>query len=162
MEKLYENSETGCCPRFNPEPWNEKEVSFDGKLFLKDKVKTFLHIPINFGGVMVKNVEQIKNANALPQTPLMLYDSSSAFGAEIFIAVSKEIPSRETVKVPGKFLSKVFEGSFKDSGKWIKEMRAYAKSKGIQPGKMYFFYTTCPKCAEHYGKNYVVIFSKID
>ncbi|MDD5147952.1 MAG: hypothetical protein PHH08_00635 [Candidatus ainarchaeum sp.] len=162
MEKLYENSETGCCPRFDPAPWNEKEVSFEGKLFLKDKVKAFMHIPLNFGGIMVKNMEAIKNADALVEKPLMLYDSKSAFGADIFIEVTKEISGRETVKMPGKFLSKVFEGNFKDSGKWIKEMQSFVKSKGKIPEKMYFFYTTCPKCAEHYGKNYTVIFAKIE
>ncbi|MDD5163256.1 MAG: hypothetical protein PHD95_03550 [Candidatus ainarchaeum sp.] len=162
METLYEDSETGCCPKFDPVPWDEKEVSFEGKLFLKDRVKTFLHIPINFGGIMVKDMGLIQKADALAEKPLMLYDGDSLFGADIFIAVSKEIPGKETVKVQGKFLSKVFEGNFKDSGKWVKEMQAYVKSKGIQPGKMYFFYTTCPKCAEYYGKNYVVIFSKID
>jgi len=26
---------------------------------------------------------------------------------------------------------------------------------------MYFFYTTCPKCAEFYGKNYTVILAKV-
>ena len=28
MDKLYEESETGCCPRFDPEPWDGKEVTF--------------------------------------------------------------------------------------------------------------------------------------
>ena len=161
MEKLYDDSETGCCPRFNPEPWNEKEVSFEGKIFLKDRVKAFMHIPMNFGGVIVKDMEIIKNADVLAQKPLMLYDSNSLFGADIYIEVSRGIPGKETAKIQGKFLSKVFEGHYKDSEKWTKEMRAFVKSKGKQPGKMYFFYTTCPKCAEHYGKNYTVIFAKI-
>jgi len=26
MEKLYEHAETGCCPRFDPGPWDDKEV----------------------------------------------------------------------------------------------------------------------------------------
>jgi len=26
---------------------------------------------------------------------------------------------------------------------------------------MYFFYTTCPTCAKHYGKNYVVGVAKV-
>lgn len=56
MDKLYENSETGCCPRFNPEPWDGKEVTFKDKLFLKEHIRTFLHIPLGFGKVMVKNV----------------------------------------------------------------------------------------------------------
>ena len=58
MDKLYEQSETGCCPRFNPEPWDEKEISWQDRLFLKDRVRSFLHIPLNFGKVMVKNLEK--------------------------------------------------------------------------------------------------------
>jgi NMD protein affecting ribosome stability and mRNA decay len=27
-------------------------------------------------------------------------------------------------------------------------------------GEMYFFYTTCPKCARKYGKNYVAILAQ--
>ena len=28
--------------------------------------------------------------------------------------------------------------------------------RGREAGTVYFFYTTCPKCLEVYGKNYVV------
>jgi len=31
-----------------------------------------------------------------------------------------------------------------------------AKNAGKIPGKVFFFYTICPKCAKIYGKNYVV------
>ena len=62
MDKLYENSETGCCPRFNPEPWDGKEVTFHDKLFLKEHIRTFLHIPLGFGKVMVRTTEKIKAA----------------------------------------------------------------------------------------------------
>jgi hypothetical protein len=37
-----------------------------------------------------------------------------------------------------------------------------AKSKGLNITKEYMWYTTCPKCAKKYGKNYVVIVGKID
>lgn len=43
MDKLYEQSETGCCPRFDPAPWDEKEISLKDKLFLKDHVRSVLH-----------------------------------------------------------------------------------------------------------------------
>ncbi|MDD5616550.1 MAG: hypothetical protein PHH85_10155 [Candidatus Methanoperedens sp.] len=36
-------------------------------------------------------------------------------------------------------------------------MEKYVRSKGKYPKKMYFFYTTCPKCAEYYGANLNVI-----
>ena len=59
MDKLYKEAETGCCPRFNPEPWDEKEVTFQDKLFIKDHVISFFHIPLNFGKVMTRNLEKI-------------------------------------------------------------------------------------------------------
>ncbi len=161
MDKLYEDSETGCCPRFNPEPWENKEIVWKDKLFLKDRVRSFFHIPLNFGQVMVKNVEKIKNADALPPEPLMLSDENSLFGADIYIHTSKAVPDSEMTKVSGTFLTKVFEGGYNNMGKWVKEMKDYVKSKGKEMKKMYFFYTTCPGCAKHYGKNYVVILAEV-
>ena len=84
MDKLYENSETGCCPRFNPEPWDEKEIAWQNKLFIKDQVRSFAHIPLGFGKVMVKNMEMIKEADALNPQPLMLSDEHSAWKTNIF------------------------------------------------------------------------------
>ena len=42
MDKLYEQSETGCCPRFNPEPWDEKKVTWQDNLLLKTMSGVFL------------------------------------------------------------------------------------------------------------------------
>lgn len=161
MEKLYKDSETGCCKRFDPGPWNEKEVAFHEKLFLKDRVAGIFHIPLNFGRVMVKNMEKIQKAGALAREPLMLSDENSLWGSDIYIAVEKEVPGAETRRISGSFLAKVFEGPYSGMGKWIKEMEAFVKSKGKTAKKMYFFYTTCPKCAKAYGKNYTVILAEI-
>lgn len=161
MGKLYENSETGCCPRFDPEPWEEKEIIWEDKLFLKDQVRSIFHMPLNFGKVMVKNMEKIREADALPPQPLMLSDEKSPWGSDIYINVKKEVPGAEMTEISGTFLTKVFEGPYKNTKKWIKEMRTFVKSKDRKMKKMYFFYTTCPKCAKYYGKNYVVILAEI-
>ena len=161
MDKLYEQSETGCCPRFDPEPWDEKEIAFQNKLFIKDHVRSFLHIPLNFGKVMVKNMERIQKADALAPEPLLLSDENSLWGADVYIAVSKDVPGAEMARISGTFLTKVFEGPYKNAGMWAKEMKGYVKSKAKEIRKMYFFYTTCPKCAEFYGKNYTVILAKV-
>jgi hypothetical protein len=161
MDKLYEDSETGCCPRFNPEPWDEKEVTFQDKLFVKDHVRSFFHIPLNFGKVMVRNMERIQQAGALVPVPVMLSDEKSLWGADIYIAVAKEVPGAEMAKVSGTFLTRVFEGPYTYIRHWIKAMKAYVESKARKIEKMYFFYTTCPKCAEFYGKNYTVILAKV-
>lgn len=161
MDKLYENSETGCCPRFNPEPWDEKEIAWQNKLFIKDQVRSFAHIPLGFGKVMIKNMEMIKEADALNPQPLMLSDEQSAWRTNIFIGVSKDVPDAEMVKISGRFLTKVFEGHYKNMKKWIKEMEIYVKSKNKDIKKLYFFYTTCPHCAKVYGKNYVVLLAEV-
>lgn len=160
MDKLYD-SETGCCPRFNPQPWDEKEVVFKDKLFIKDHVTSFLHIPLNFGKVMVKNMERIVKADALALEPLLLSDENSLWGADIYIAVSKEVPGAEIARISGTFLAKVFEGPYKNVRKWVKEMMSYVQSQKKSLQKLYFFYTTCPKCAAHYGKNYIVLLAKV-
>ena len=161
MEKLYKESETGCCLRFNPEPWDEKEITWRNKLFLKDHVRSIFHIPLNFDKVMVKNMEKIKEASALSPEPLMLSDENSLFGADIYIAVKKDVSGAKMEKISGNFLTKVFEGPYKNIGKWVKEMKSYVKAKGVEIKKMYFFYTTCPKCAKVYGKNYTVILAEV-
>jgi len=161
MDKLYEDSETGCCPRFNPEPWQEKEVIWQEKMFIKDHVRSFLHIPLGFGKMMVKNAEKIKAADALLPEPIMLSDEKSLWGSDVYIGVSKEVPQAENVRISGNFLTKVFEGPYQNTGKWVKEMKAFVKARAKEMKKLYFFYTTCPKCAKVYGKNYTVILAEV-
>jgi len=161
MEKLYEQAETGCCPRFDPGPWDDKEVVLDNRLFVKDRVRSFLHIPLNFGKVMVRNMERIQAAGAVESKPLMLSDENSLWGADIYIAVSKDVPGAEMANISGTFLSRVFEGPYKDVRKWVAQMKDAVASKKKTLKKLYFFYTTCPKCAQAYGKNYVVLLAKV-
>jgi len=160
MEKLYD-SETGCCKRFDPAPWDAKEVKWKDKLFLKDHVTSIFHIPLNIDSVMARDMEKIAKAGALAPEPVMLFDEKSLWGSDIYIAVSKEVPGARMERISGTFLTKVFEGGYPDMGKWIKEMEAYVASEKKQMKKMYFFYTTCPNCAKAYGKNYVVIVAQI-
>ncbi len=161
MDKLYKDSETGCCKRFNPEPWEGREIIWKDKLFVKDHVRSIFHIPLNFGKVMVKNMEKIGKAGALPDQPLMLSDEKSLWGSDIYIAVSRNVPDAEMTEITGTFLSRVFEGPYKNAGKWVKEMREYVKTKNREIKKLYFFYTTCPACAKYYGKNYTVLLAEI-
>ncbi len=161
MNTENEINETGCCPRFNPAAWEEKEITWSDKLFVKDKVWSILHIPLNFGQVIVRNMEKIQKAGATANEAIVLSGEESMWGSNIYIAVEKDFPGSDAVKISGTFLTKVFEGPYKDMGKWIKDMNSFVISKGKTAKKMYFFYTTCPKCAKVYGKNYVVILAEV-
>ncbi|MFC1698272.1 hydrolase [Nanoarchaeota archaeon] len=156
--------ESGCCPKFNPKLWDKKTKVFKDKLFVKDHVTSFLHIPLNFGKVMIRNMNKIWNAKASPKKwseNILLSDEKSLWGSDIYIGVSKKVPNATNVKVSGTYLTKVYEGPYKDMSKWIKDMKAYVLSKKKTIKKILFFYTTCPKCAKFYGKNYVVLLAKV-
>ena len=43
----------------------------------------------------------------------------------------------------------------------MKDFENQAKSKGLSVKKVYMWYTTCPKCAKKYGKNYVAVVGEL-
>ncbi|MFC1693242.1 hydrolase [Candidatus Latescibacterota bacterium] len=137
-----------CCPRFNPDPWDEKEIGWEDKKFVKDRVRSIFHIPINFGMVMKRNVELIEAADAKPEKMVVLSDENSLWGADVYIGVTKDVLSAKMTTISGTFLSKVFEGSYREMKQWIDEMKQYVASEDKKLKKLYFYYTTCPKCAK--------------
>ena len=152
---------TGCCDPFNPEPWQDKEVVWKDKMFVKDHIVSFFHIPINMAKKIIKNIDLIEKAGAKAPIQLMLTDEKSLWGADIYINVAKDVPGAKIDRLSGVFLTKVFEGPYSNAGKWAKETEEWVKSKGKELKKMYFSYTTCPKCAKVYGKNYVIVLAQI-
>ena len=154
-------SETGCCPRFNTEPRDEKEIIWKDKLFIKDKVNSVFHIPINFSKVIIKNMEKIEKAGAKNPDNIMLSDEMSLWSSSLHIAVDKPLSDSQMEKISGIFLSKSFKGPYHHAGKWAKEMKTFVESKGKSVKKLFFWYTTCPKCAKVYGKNYTVLFAQV-
>jgi hypothetical protein len=149
-----------CCPKFDPGPWDHKEIVWDRKKFVTDHVHSIFHIPLNFGQVMQRNVARIEAADAQSEEMVVLSDEKSPWGADVYIHVTKDVPDSKMTTLGGIFLSKVYEGSYNNMGKWVRDMKLYVQSEGRKLEKLYFYYTTCPKCAKKYGKNYVVILAK--
>ena len=157
-----DTSETGCCPKFDPTGWNKQEVSFENKLFVKGKTRSFLHVPLNMGKMYKELFGAIKESGAeIDNRYLILSHDPSAWRGEHLIAVKREVPGHEMKRLTGTFLTKVYEGSFKNMRNWMKDLESYVSEQNKKMKKMYFFYTTCPKCAKHWDKNYVVGFAEI-
>jgi len=150
-----------CCPRFDPEPWDNQELVWEGKRFVKDRVMSFLHIPLNFGSVMKRNVAKIEAAGAKADEMIVLSDENSIWGADVYLSVAKDVPNAELATLSGTFLSKVFEGPYRSMRSWMLQMEDLVSSKGQQPERMLTYYTTCPRCAKEYGKNYVVLLAQV-
>jgi len=78
--------------------------------------------------------ENIKKAGAEPAMDewMMLSYDPSPWRGEHYFSVTKEVPGAENVKLSGTFLTKVFEGPFKEAGKWFKQMEEYVEGKGLE------------------------------
>ncbi|PKM87008.1 hypothetical protein CVU83_03510 [Candidatus Falkowbacteria bacterium HGW-Falkowbacteria-2] len=155
------NNEKECCPKFDPTPWDGKEIVWEGKRFLKDKVCCFLYVPLNFGGAMTRLMKKVEKVGAQVPDNVCLSDQVSKWKMNLLLAVDKEVEGAESEIISGRFLSKVYEGNFRDVGKWMADAKTSAEANKNTVIKQYMWYTTCPKCAKKYGKNYVVIFSQI-
>jgi hypothetical protein len=153
--------EKECCPKFDPKPWEGKVFEWKNKKFIKDRVKTFMFMPINFGSVIVRMNKKVEASGAKVPDWLCLSDHTSKWNMDLYLAVDREIEGAENVILNGRYLAKVYEGDFKETGVWTKDFEKYAEDKGYNVRKWYMWYTTCPKCAKKYGKNYVVIVAEI-
>lgn len=159
MEK---NQDIICCPPFDAAPWDGKMHEWTDKKFIKDAVSTLFYMPLNFGAVMRRTDRQIRAAGGTVPDNMGLSDHTSKWNMDVYIAVDKEIPGVKNVKLSGTFASKVYEGPYKDTAIWHKDFGQWCTKMGYRPVKYYMWYTTCPKCAKKYGKNYVVIVAEIE
>jgi hypothetical protein len=132
--------------------WDEKEITWTEKLFVKDKVRSVLHIPLNFGQIMVRNMEKIQKAGASAKETIVLSDEKSMWGSNVYIAVEKDFPGSDSVRISGTFLTKVFEGPYKDTGKWMREMNAFVTLKGKTAKKTFFSTRPAPSAPKYMAR----------
>jgi hypothetical protein len=152
---------TGCCPRFNPAGWDRQDLHFADKRFIAARTRSIAHIPLDMAPVFRSAFVAIERAKARgPDDFLVLSRDRSAWSAEHLFAVTGDVPDYPVVSLSGHYRTRVFEGPFKSVPAWARDVERDAHSRGKELEDLYFFYTTCPKCAKAYGKNYVVAVGK--
>jgi hypothetical protein len=156
-----------CCPEFNPKLWDEKTHYWKGKPFIKDVVPQLFHMPLPgaMNRIITRMWNRIQEAGATPANMdefLMLAYDPSPWKSEFYLTVTQAVPGAENVTLSGEFISKVFDGPFHAVPQWIKTMDQYVAAQGKTTKKYFFYYTTCPKCAQKYGHNYVVAFAQVE
>lgn len=160
------NENKECCPKFNPEKWDKKAYNWDNKPFIKETVPTLFHMPLpQIVGKkiikMCKMMEESKKAETNSEDVLMLFRDPSAFKSEIYLSVTGAVPNANNVNISGKFVGRVFSGSYSAVPKFIKQMNEYLATQGEKAKDYYIHYAYCPKCAKKYGDNYMILFAKI-
>ena len=148
---------TGCCAKFNPEGWDDQKLRFRDKPFVLARTKSVMHIPVNMGRVFARVLDKIGGEKAeFPEDFIVLSRDTSAWESEHLFSTDRQIESEEQMTLSGDFVTKVFEGPYRDAKQWCQQMEDQVRALGSEPTDIFFFYTTCPNCAKAYGQNYVV------
>jgi hypothetical protein len=154
------------CPVFDPEPWDRKTWEWREKLFLKDSLREFFHIPspVTVGKLVDRMWKTAQDAGATPDLKdfILMATDPTPFRGEYYMSLTKEIPGANMVRITGTFYTRVFDGPYNAVPKWIRELKADAAAQGIKFTDYYFYYTTCPKCAKKFGHNYTVAFAGVE
>ena len=77
------------------------------------------------------------------------------------MTVDRDVPGAKIEYLSGTFMSKVFEGGYGKVGQFMKEMQTHVAESGRAAERTLVYYAYCPKCAKHFGKNQMVLFSKV-
>ncbi len=152
--------ESTCCPLFDPDRWHNKTITWTEEKFAKDRVFTLLFMPIGFGRTMRRLAAKIEAVHAESPDWLCLSDHTSRWNMDVYLAVDRDLPDTEMVTLPGRYLSRVYEGPFSDTGRWCQDFAEQARREGVETDRLLHWYTTCPKCAKERGKNYVVLLGR--
>jgi hypothetical protein len=159
------NNDNECCPKFNPEKWDETH-NWDKKTFIKETLHTFFHIPFppTIGRKITKMwklIEESKKAESNKEDVLILFRDPSAFKSEIYCSVTGIVINANNVHISGSFISKVFDGGYNDIPKIMKQMDEYLATKDKKAKDYYIHYAYCPKCAKKFGNNYMILFAQV-
>lgn len=80
---------------------------------------------------------------------------------DVLAATDKPVQGDAATTLTGTYFAKAYEGSFKHTREWHEDFARRLAEQGALSVPVYSWYTTCPKCAKKYGKNYVVLFGRV-
>ena len=91
---ISENT-TGCCPRFQPEGWDNQHLHFKDKMFVRATTRSAMHVPWNMGRVFSRVQNHIEDADAAdPTTEIVLSHDISPWEGEHFLRSTRTYPTR--------------------------------------------------------------------
>lgn len=134
--------------------WNDRP-------FLKVKVKTVFYVPLDLGKKLRRAQAQLEGAGAAVPGGLVLMQHRSPWELDLFIDVAGPVPGAEIVTIGGTFLTRVFDGHYRDAPRFAAEMQHHVEDRGRRLRKLYYAWNACPSCARATGRNSCVVFAEV-
>ena len=160
------NQTDECCPKFVPETWDKKTLHWENKLFIRESIPTFFHMPLPsmIGKKVTKMHQLVVAAKADPpkQEFLLMFRDPSPFKSELYMSVTHPVEGASNTTLTGEFEARVFDGPYSAAPRFIKEMQRYLAGKAKKARDYFVHYAYCPKCAKKYNHNYMVLFAEVD
>lgn len=153
---------TGCCPRFHPVGWDRQSLHFDNKRFVRATTRSKDHVPVDMAEVFGRVFEEMMEEGVFDEAhPFVLSRDLSAEQSEHLFAVDGDVPGEEMVTLSGHYRTRVFDAPYEEAPVLLGGFAHELAKDGEEVGDSYIFYTTCPKCAEAYGHNYMVVVDEV-
>lgn len=105
--------------------------------------------------------EDSRKAETDKKETLLLFRDPSAFRSELYLSVTGPVPDADNTTISGTFMARVFAGPYNATPKYMKQMDEYLTTEGKTAKDYYVHYAYCPKCAEKFGNNYMILFAQI-
>ncbi len=160
------NQSDECCPKFNPENWDETTLNWENKLFIKESIPAFFHIPLPtmIGKKVTKMYKLVVASEAGPPKEefLLMFRDPTPFRSELYMSVTKAVEGAENTSLTGEFEAKVFDGPYSAAPKFVKVMQTYLAGKAKKAKDYFIHYAYCPNCVKKYGHNYAILFAEVE
>jgi hypothetical protein len=152
-----------CCVWVDKAKWDKKEHVWKDKPFYVKHYRSLFYMPIGMGKAVNTSMPMLKKRGLFAgKEALFMCRNEGMWGGDLYLELSKKAADLPVETISGKLFSMYFETkSYKDVGKFMKEIKAYCKGKGWKPLEYMSYYATCPDCAKKFGKMQIILFARL-
>ncbi len=158
------DSTTCNCPEINDQDWHLKDENWDKKFFYFDYVRHFFNVPLGYDKQLrAMKLNIAKKGYQLANPDMVLYQPGT-FQGRILMEIKD--PEQYDANVEpfenARMLSRVHQGSRGDLGNALQELKAFTQDRThLDPSIIYYWHTTCSKCAKTRGYEKTVLFARV-
>ncbi len=147
------------CPSEYPD-WHG-DVDLGGWLVHRQRLPSFLHMPIGFEACLDAQHKDIARLDLTERWPGFVLSRTGFFGGELLALLAEDrCPSHRTFRLANPFhvRCELFEGDVGQIKSSVRRMQSALLDEGKMPKELYLAYLTCPRCeAERGGRRLMIL-----
>ncbi len=152
------------CPEIRDQDWHMKDQDWSGKFFYFEDLPHFFNVPLQYDRKLQMMKEDIARKGYRLLAPDMVLYLPGSFQGRIMMEIAD--PEQYDANVDqfddARVLSRVVSGPRNRLSDAIEELKAFAEDRThIAPGKVYYWYVTCARCARTRGGDKTVLFARV-